>query len=172
MKLRLYRTFLIVCIALVLGFILYNSTRTATQSSSISQGVSDVIVETVIPDFSQMDKTEQEQMSHKTHKTIRNVAHAVEFAGLAFFLSLLLFTYRFNYGRYLIATAVTLTACFVFALLDEMLQGLFKGRGTDIMDVGMDMLGVAVAVIGTVIVDKVGLKIFVKPKENQWIYGE
>ena len=169
---RFYRTFLIICISLVLTFILYNSTRTATQSSSISQGVSDVIVETVVPEYSQMDKTEQEQISQKTHKSIRNIAHAVEFAGLAFFLALLLYTYKFNYGRYLIAMAITLFACFVFALLDEMLQGAFKGRGTDIVDVGMDMLGVAVALICAVIVDKIGLKIFVRPKENQWIYGE
>ena len=94
---RAYRIILIIFISLVVGFIAYNSTRTALQSASISQGVTDVVVGVVRPDYPQKDEAEKEVISNDLHVLVRNLAHALEFAALAFFLALLLFTFKFNY---------------------------------------------------------------------------
>ena len=156
---KLYRTFLVLCIVAVVGFILYNSTRTGERSSEISQGVTDKVIEQVIPDYSELDSSRQQELSHKLHLSVRSIAHAVEFCALAGLLCLLLFTFNMNHGRYPMPILITLFFCFAFALSDEMLQGAFAGRGTDIMDVVMDMIGVAVAVIGAVLVDAIGCKL-------------
>ncbi len=160
MKTWIYRIILILCIVAVVGFILYNSTRTGEQSSSISQGVADKVIEVVVPDFENFDETKREEVSFDFHKAIRDYAHAIEFMALAFFTLLLLCTFKFRYGRYAIPLVVTLFACFIFAMADEILQGCFAGRGTSIEDVGMDMLGVAVGCVVAVIIDFVGILIF------------
>lgn len=166
MKTWIYRTTLIFCILAVVGFILYNSTRTGEQSSSISQGVTDKVIEVVVPDFENFDEPKKEEISFNFHKAIRDYAHAIEFMALAFFVALLLSTFKFQYGRYSIPLVVTVFACFIFAMADEILQGQFTGRGTSVEDVGMDMLGVAVGCIVAVIIDFIGVLIFGRKKRK------
>ena len=166
MKIWIYRIFLILCLATVVGFILYNSTRTGEQSAQISQGVTEDIVQIVIPDFDKLEPPVQEQKIDWLHGIIRNLAHSVEFMAFAFFLTLLLATVPFQYGRYSIPIALTLLGSFVFALADETLQGGFVGRGTSMGDVGMDMLGVICGMLGAIILDFIFCRILSKAKNK------
>ena len=162
MKIWIYRIFLILCLVAVSCFVLYNSTRTGEQSAEISQGVTEDIAQVVIPDFDKLEPPVQAEKVDFLHGIIRDLAHSIEFMAFAFFLMLLLATFKFQYGRYSIPIVLTLLGSFIFAMADEMLQGAFVGRGTSMGDVGMDMLGVICGVVCAVIVDFIACRMFGK----------
>lgn len=157
MKLWIYRIFLIVCICSVVGFILFNSTRTGEQSSSISNSVIDKVVDVVAPEISEMETEQREKAMYNANAFLRDVAHVAEYIALAGLAALLFFTLKFNYGRYAIPTVLVCLSCFVFALCDELLQNSFSGRMAQITDVAMDMLGSAIGVVGACAVDFIGI---------------
>ena len=166
-KIVTYRIILVVCILLTVGFILFNSTRTGEQSASISHSVSEKVAEIVIPNFSELKDPTKTETVNRVHVSVRNVAHALEFAILGFFTTLLIVTFKFNYGRYLIAVAVTLFSCFTVAVCDEFLQGSILGRASDIMDVLMDTLGILVAIICAIATDCLVRLVIVKNKKKE-----
>ncbi|MBQ7374101.1 MAG: VanZ family protein [Clostridia bacterium] len=166
MKIWTYRIILITFILLTVGFIVFNSTRTGEQSAKISQNVSEKVAEIVIPNFSEMkDPTRAETVS-KVHFTVRNVAHALEFAALGFFVALLFATFKFNYGRHLIPVALSLLVCFTATVCDEFLQGIIDGRASDINDVLMDNLGALFGVLSAIVVDFIGCAVLRKIKKK------
>lgn len=150
----------------VVGFILYNSTRTGEQSAEISQGVTEDVAQVVIPNFDKLEPPVQEQKIDLLHGIIRNLAHSIEFMAFAFFLTLLLATFPFQYGRYAIPFVLALLGSFIFALADETLQGAFAGRGTSMGDVGMDMLGAICGILGAIFIDFIFCRIFGKAKRK------
>ena len=154
----------------VSSFVLYNSTRTGEQSAEISQGVTEDIAQVVIPDFDKLEPPVQAEKIDFLHGIIRNLAHSVEFMAFAFFLMLLLSTFKFEYGRYSIPIVLTILGSFIFAMADEMLQGAFAGRGTSMGDVGMDMLGVICGIIGAIVIDFICCRIFSKAQNKK--HGE
>lgn len=166
MKIWIYRIFLILCILSVVGFILYNSTRTGEQSANISQGVTQDVVQIVIPNFDKLEPPVQQEKVDWLHGIVRNLAHSVEFMAFAFFFTLLICTFKFEYGRYAIPSVVALLGSFIFALADEMLQGAFIGRGTSMGDVGMDMLGAVCGILGAIVIDFIVRRIFIKSKNT------
>ena len=174
MKISTYRIILIIFIALTVGFILFNSTRTGEQSASMSQSVSETIAQIVVPDFDNLKEPTKSETVDKLHVSVRNIAHALEFAGLAFFVVLLLVTFKFNYGRYLMPSVLTLFICFTVAVSDEFLQGLVAGRASDMSDVLMDTLGVIVAIICATVLDCIVKKFLAKnnkKKRGEKAYG-
>lgn len=148
-----YRIFLAICICSVVGFILFNSTRTGAQSSNISNAVLDKVVHVVVPEINDMQTEQKEKAMYNANAFLRDLAHVAEYVVLAFFVMLLLCTFKFNYGRYAIPFVVSVLACFVFALSDELLQNAFSGRMAQITDVAMDMVGVCLGVVVGFFVD-------------------
>ena len=167
MKILTYRLILIVFIALTFGFILFNSTRTGEQSAKMSQGVTETIAQIVVPDFDNLKEPTKTQTVNKVHVAVRNLAHALEFAALAFFVVLLLSTFKFNYGRYLMPSVLALFICFTVAVCDEFLQGLISGRASDMADVLMDTLGIIVAILCAMVVDFVAIKFITKNNKKK-----
>ena len=167
MKIWVYRIILIVFIALTVGFILFNSTRTGEQSASTSQSLSESIAQIVIPNFNDLQEPVRTETVTKVHVTVRNLAHAFEFALLGFFVALLLMTFRFNYGRYLMPAVLTLFLCFTVAVCDEFLQGRVSGRASEIFDVYMDSLGALIAIVGAMILDFIVLKVLKRKTKSK-----
>lgn len=125
----------------------------------MSNGISEGIVEIVVPDYEKLPEEGKEATVKKFAVTLRDIAHLVEFAVLAFFLSLLLYTFRFNYGRYAVAIVIVILFCFAYAIFDEWMQTFVAGRGTQWQDIWFDSLGAIVGVVGATFIDWVGLKI-------------
>ena len=154
---------------------MFNSTRTGEQSASMSQGVSETIAQIVVPDFENLQEPTKTQTVQKVHVTVRNLAHALEFSMLGFFVTLLFATFKFNYGRYLIPAILAFLTCFTVAVSDEFLQGVIEGRASDIFDVLMDSFGVAVAIVCAVLVDYI-VRIIIrnknKTKLSEEVYGK
>ena len=147
MKLWIYRIFLILCTCCVLGFILYNSTRTSEQSAAISKDFTETVVQVVKPEVESMEEQKKQEVVVSLNDFLRSLAHVAEFIALAFFIALLMFTFKFRYGRYAIPSVLVLLGCFAYALCDELLQGTFQGRVPQITDVAMDTLGVAIGIV-------------------------
>lgn len=160
----IYRIFLTICICSVVGFILFNSTRTGTQSSQTSSSLAERVVPIVAPEIIDMQDEVKEKAIYNVHVSLRNVAHVVEYALLAFFVALLTFTFKFNYGRYPIAMVITVLACSIFAVLDELLQNTVSGRMAQIGDVAMDAMGVVIGVTFALIMDFIVIRIIKKRK--------
>lgn len=159
MKVTLYRIFLILLVVTSLTFITYNSLQNATKSQAVSNGISQGIVEIVVPNYGNLPEEEKEETVKKFAVTLRDVAHFMEFAVLAFFLALFFYTVRFNYGRYTVAIAIVILFCFAYAIFDEWMQTFVDGRGTQWQDIWFDSLGAIVGVIGAMFVDWIGVKI-------------
>ena len=136
------------------------------QSSQLSNKITDKVVQVVAPDVEDFEETTKVKVKYSANSFLRDLAHVVEYAGFAFFVALLFFTFKFNYGRYPIPIVMGCLACFLFALCDEFVQGCFDGRMTQISDVVMDMLGVAIGLVGACVVDLVGYCI-IKSKSSK-----
>lgn len=166
MKIRTYRIILIIFILLTVGFILFNSTRTGEQSANMSQGISESIAQIVVPDFDKLQEPTKSETVRKVHVSVRNIAHALEFACLGFFVTLLLATFKFNYGRYLMPALLTFLSCFSVAVCDEFLQGIIAERASEISDVFMDTLGIFASIVCAIIVDYTVRAIIVRNKKR------
>ena len=156
-KVWVYRIFLIICIAITLGFILYNSTRTAEQSSKVSSAVTDKVVGVVAPEIENLEESKKVVEMREFNFLVRDLAHLLEFVALAFFVGLLAFTVKFRYGRYSIPLVVVTLGCFLFAVCDEVIQGLVDGRATQALDIAYDSLGAVIGLLIACVVDFIGL---------------
>lgn len=123
---------LIIAIVLTLIFIWGNSVLSVTRSSSVSGG----LYKSLAPFF---DKVFGEGVI--THAVFRKMAHFGEFFVLGLELFFLIFALDKNSEERLVYTVVFGLFC---ALVDEGLQ-VFSKRGSSILDVFVDFLGVVVA---------------------------
>ena len=159
MKIIIYRIVLAIFAVASLAFITYNSLQTAEQSAEMSNGVSTIIAEVVVPDFDKMEEAQKQEVVTKISIPVREIAHALEFASFAFFLSLLAFTFPFQYGRYSIPTVIILLFGFAYALFDEWLQSFVSGRGTQWLDIWVDSIGVVSGILFALLVDIIGVRV-------------
>ena len=165
LKLWLYRIFLIICLTSVVAFIVYNSTRTKEQSTKISSDVTVSVAETIVENYDKLTEKGKLHAYEALHVHVREIAHVLEYGALCGFLALLLFTVKFNYGRFAISSVLTVLICFLVAMVDEWLQGSLFGRAMEWKDVGMDMLGCIVGVVLAIIADFILLnRLFVRDK--------
>ncbi|MBE5741722.1 MAG: VanZ family protein [Clostridiales bacterium] len=167
MKITLYRIILIIFAVASLAFITYNSLQTAEQSTEMSNGVSTVIAEVIVPDFDKMNEPQKQEVVTKISIPVREIAHALEFASLAFFIALFAFTLPFQYGRYPVAMVITLLFGFAFALFDEWIQSFVSGRGTQWVDVWVDCSGVIAGIIFALVVDIIGMGVVVRRRQRK-----
>ena len=154
MSLKLYRTILVVLVVASLAFISYNSLQNAESSAKMSNGLSEVVAEVVVPNFSEMETEEKEIVIERISIPVREMAHAIEFAMLAFFTALLAFTFPLSHGRYLLQLVIVLLFCFTFAMVDEWVQSFVSGRDCQWHDVWVDTLGSACGMVIALIIDR------------------
>ena len=132
------RILLSVACALAVGFILYNSIQTAVESAQQSQRVVEAVQEvaTVIAPNSTIATATGENYD-KLHAVVRTLAHFSEYALLG---ALAGWCYR-SYTNKKIWLLLPTVGVAVLAVLDECLQTLSEGRGTQVADMLIDSLG-------------------------------
>ena len=132
------RILLSVACALVVGFILYNSIQTAVESAKQSERVVEVVQEVataIAPNSAVATATGADY--DKLHSVVRTLAHFSEYALLGVLAG---WCYR-SYTDKKIWLLLPTVGMAVLSVLDELLQTLSEGRGTQVTDMLVDTLG-------------------------------
>lgn len=108
----------------------------ASLSYKVTQEISEVLHETVMPGRSVAELTEL------LHPAVRKAAHMAEYAVL-FTLLFLSFFFSVLATR---SAAISIVISFVYACVDEFHQTLVSGRSGNPLDICVDMTGVLIAV--------------------------
>lgn len=132
------RIILGILIFLNMALIFQLSSQSAKKSSETSSVVAEQVAGTVIKDFDQKPKDEQNKIVTNMQVPLRNLAHFLEFATLGGLIYLLLLTWK---GRRLLRYFAALLATALYALSDELHQKLADGRASQWEDFAIDMLG-------------------------------
>ena len=132
------RILLSVACALAVGFILYNSIQTAVESAKQSERVVEVVQEVataIAPNSAVATATGADY--DKLHSVVRTLAHFSEYALLGVLAG---WCYR-SYTDKKIWLLLPTVGMAVLSVLDELLQTLSEGRGTQVTDMLVDTLG-------------------------------
>lgn len=128
----------LICSILTTSYIFYNSFQPKAESKNTSETVTEIVKPIVDP----QDKIPKEKMD----KTVRKIAHGIEFGVLGIFLALLFKSIKLRFNRTDISSP--LLVALIVAVTDEFIQ-TFTGRGSLVKDVLIDFGG---AIIGIGIV--------------------
>ena len=131
---------LVAWMVMIFGF----SSQNATESVSVSTGVTAKIARLLTPGFDDMSPLAQAEVIEAFHHFVRKTAHFVEYAVLGMLAVNALRTYRMNKAwRFLSPVAI----CLAYAVTDEVHQYFVPKRSAQIWDVLLDTLGGTVGVI-------------------------
>lgn len=121
------------------------SSQTGTESGSLSHKISYAIAD-FGSDLFQKDLTvdELEKYADKLEYPVRKLAHMTEYFIFAIFVAFPLYLYGLR-GLPLLLTAGIF--CVIFAATDEYHQSFVAGRGPSVTDVGIDSIGVLIALM-------------------------
>ncbi len=137
-KLKLIRILLAILLVLWMAVIYFMSAQAANQSSQISGGLVEKIVEIFYRDFDDLDKTSRDEVINLVTVIVRKSAHFLEY----FILGLIAFAIALTYDKKLIILAFgVLFFCVVYAISDELHQYFVPGRACRIKDVCIDSAG-------------------------------
>ncbi len=143
---RICITLIIAAILLVLCFIFGNSLLDRQQSGEMSASVLEVLYPVIRPVVNAL--TGASASEELLHTVVRKLAHFTEFAGLAFFATLLLLQLSGTWRTH--AMAYVLFGTLLSAVIDEFIQS-FTGRGPSVRDVVIDfggaLFGIAVTLL-------------------------
>lgn len=129
---------LLLCV-LCLGGIYYNSSKSGTQSHKISRKVVSLLKNSKILNNPVVDKIHKKlKLGKNTDFIVRKYAHGLEFALLACFTSILIFSYG---KKGLEALVYILFIILLAAVLDEFHQYFIPGRGSSVVDIIIDFIG-------------------------------
>ena len=142
MKNKIIATLLFVWLLAIMGGIFWFSSRTAEQSSDMSQNVTDEIFESAPP----VDK----ETAAKRHHNVRKSAHILEYGVLGNAFCLFLFfiadaNFIRSWSRRLLAFWAWLGST-VYAMTDEIHQIFVPGRSGEPRDVLIDTSGVLIGI--------------------------
>ena len=131
------------------------SAQSAEQSAATSGKVMEVVLDTVVPEFEQMEPVKQQTIRETASHLVRKAAHLTEFGALGFFLLLHLRQWKGSGVVWL----WTWLAGTLYAVSDEVHQCFVAGRGPGAVDVCIDsagvLCGIAMALLLCVIVKKI-----------------
>lgn len=123
------------------GCIVYLSLQDASQSASLSTGLTKRILEW-FPSYLALPETEQLAVLSHVQGLVRELAHVAEHAVLGLLTALLVHSYR---PRRFVAVAFGATA--VFAVADECVQEFLSvGRAFQVVDLLKDWLGLLLGI--------------------------
>ncbi len=114
------------------------SSKDGSASYHTSYKVTASVSQTVIKDFAQKDKVEQDTLIEDLRAVVANLAHMVEFGSLAALWLLFLHTWK---GALWLKSLGAVGISALFAFLDEGYQGTVSGRDAGMKDIGYDVLG-------------------------------
>lgn len=151
------KIFLPIACLLWLGFIFSNSLQTGEQSSAQSATVVETVqkVAKVIAPQSKVANATGEEYD-LIHAFVRGCAHFMEFTVLGALLCWCYFSYTLRIKHFYLP----ILGIFCVPLLDEYLQSFIAGRGTELMDLALDICGGAVGGLLAVTTVVVGLMIY------------
>jgi len=132
------RIILTLACILMIGWIFSNSLKDATDSSSQSAGVTEVVkvtMETIAPNLV-IAETEEETFSI-LHAFVRTAGHFCEFALLSALLTWCVSSYTLKKPFFFLPVP----CCVAVAFMDEYIQTFSEGRAWELKDVGVDSLG-------------------------------
>ena len=133
-----------VCILANMILIYSFSAEDKTSSGSRSQGVTQAVVEVVVPDYPSMSPEKQEETIQKFHPPVRKIAHFCEF-GLLGMLSAA-FMKALGKGKKWLWWVIPALFCLLYAISDEVHQ-IFTERGPAVKDVLIDFSGSVAGIV-------------------------
>lgn len=151
--LRWVRIVLAVLLVLHLGMIFHLSAETAPQSDRTSTSVIETVLQRFMPSFSGLSAEARIQRIQSLQKSVRTLAHLLEFVYLGFLVCALVLTVTTR-KRFL---ALSLPLCAVTALLDEAHQLLVPGRTFQWEDVAVDTVGAALGLAAAFLLWRLGV---------------
>ena len=120
------------------------SADNADESGQKSAEVTEKIVQTVDPSIVEKPIEEQQKVYETVGSYVRKAAHFLEFAALGLFVSIIVNTI---YPDFLRRFFMSLGACALYAVTDEIHQIFVPGRACEIADLLIDLLGVSVGIL-------------------------
>ena len=122
------------------------SAATATESSSLSDKITQRIVIFMEPDFSNLSTERQEELFNKVSFAVRKTGHFGEYAILGLFVGGFLLTFEVigqNIKRIVYSEGFGI----LYAITDEVHQGFVDGRSPQMRDVLIDAVGFLLALL-------------------------
>lgn len=138
MKNKILRVVPIIIVLVWMGVIFYFSHQSGTSSSKMSNSITRWIVNTFVPNYSNLTRVEQSSILKDTSYVIRKLAHYTEYAILGLFLFAA--TYAFTDNEKIIFSVVSVLGI-VYAISDELHQSFIDGRAPTVKDVLIDAIG-------------------------------
>ncbi len=114
------------------------SSESGEESGDRSHGVTEEIVQVVVPDYNIMPPEKQEETVEKYHLPIRKIAHFCEFGLLGLLTAAFMNT--LGKGKKWLRWVIPSAFCLLYAISDEVHQ-MFTGRGPAAKDVLIDFSG-------------------------------
>ncbi len=127
-----------ICILANMILIYSFSAEDKSASGNRSHGVTEVVVEIIVPEYPTMSPEEQTETIEKFHPPIRKIAHFCEF-GLLGMLSAA-FMSALGKGKKWLWWVIPAVFCLLYAISDEVHQ-IFTQRGPAVKDVLIDFSG-------------------------------
>ena len=162
-RLRWVRVLLAVLLVLHLGMIFHLSAETAPQSDQTSTSVIETILQRFMPSFSGLSADARIQRIQSLQKSVRTLAHLLEFIYLGVLVCALALTVTTR-KRLL---ALCLPLCAGTALLDEAHQLLVPGRTFQWEDVAVDTVGAALGIAAAFLLWRLGVYVVSVRKQKK-----
>lgn len=128
--------FLVLAIAVAITIFMFSS-QDADKSSDVSEGVAKKVID-ILPKTKNLSEVEKKKLVKKSQKLVRKLAHFSIYAILGINIMLFLKTFSLVKNKQML---LTLLACLIYAVLDEIHQFFSDGRTPLITDVCIDVLG-------------------------------
>lgn len=146
--------------SVVMMVLIFNfSADNAQESGQKSAEITEKIVQTVDPEIVKKPIEEQRRVYESVGSYVRKSAHFLEFAGLGFFISLMVNTI---YPDFLRRFFIPLGVGALYAVTDEIHQIFVPGRAAEFTDFLIDSLGVSIGILISIaifaIIGRISLK--------------
>lgn len=161
-KINILRAILIILLLCTFYIIFGFSSQDGEESGSTSRKVTQTILEKSNR-YNRLEEEEKEQVSLRTEKIIRKIAHFSIYTAVGLLLMGLLCTYKIKDKWKVI---ITIISGILYAISDEFHQSFSPGRTPKITDVYIDTLGVILGVLLTLLIRAIYREFFKKYDEN------
>ncbi len=161
-RVNILRAILIILLVFTFYIIFGFSSQDGETSGGISKKITEAILEK-LNKYNQLEEEEKEQVSLRTEKIIRKIAHFSIYTAVGLLLMGLLCTYKIKDKWKVI---ITIISGILYAISDEFHQSFSPGRTPKVTDVYIDTLGVIFGVLLMLLIREIYKKVFKKYDEN------
>lgn len=148
MKINILRIILIILLLGTFYIIFGFSGQNGEKSSGLSKKVTEIIVEKIL----KLSNEEKSQVMHRLEGIIRKVAHFTIYTILGLLLMGLVSTYNIDEMK---KVYITMVIGIIYATSDEIHQSFIPGRSSQITDVMIDAMGVALGMCLVLLIIKI-----------------